>query len=179
MRGTLVATVAATLVLAAAPLCADGPGAGRITQEQLRIAPQCWADVTVRWNLGIVLGETRVYGNVKFENLRGSEEGCAGGPRIRRIWLEGETDAFNILAPLYVPLVPLWPEKPGEWGFDVTASPAWHEVVYGKRWNDEHTYHPCRKDVARYFFEYGAVTDFVLQEGWHDFTAISSEAGPC
>ena len=174
-----MAVVAATLVLAAAPLCADGPGAGRITKERLRIAPQCWADVTVRWDLGTVLGEPRVYGNVKFENLRGDDGGCADGPRIRRIWLEGETDAFNIRARLYVPLVPLWPEKPGEWGFNVTASPAWHEVVYGKQLNDEHTYHACREGVAKYFFEYGSVTDFVLQEGWHDFIAISSEAGPC
>ena len=179
MRKTLAAVAAAALVLAAVPLHADGPGAGRLTRTQLRIAPRCRADVTVRWHLRTVLGETRVYGNVKYDNPRGDEEGCAGGPRIRRIWLQGETDALNLRAPLYVPLVPLWPQKPGEWGFSVTASPAWHEVVYGRPWNDEHTYHACGEEVARYFFAYGAVTGFVLQEGWRDSTGISAEAGPC
>ena len=176
---TFAVVVAATLFLAAGPLRADGPGVGWLTREQLQIAPQCWADVTVYWELGTVMDEPLVYGNVKYEKLRDDEGGCDNGPHIRRIWLKGATDAFNILAPLYVPLVPLWPEKAGEWGFDVMASPAWYEVVYGKQWDDEHTYHACRVDVAKYFFDFGTVTGFVLQEGWHDFIATSSETGPC
>ena len=50
--------------------------------------------------------------------------------------------------------------------------PAWHEVVYGKRWEDGHTYHPCQEDIAKFFFEYGSVTGFLLQEAWHDFIGI-------
>ena len=100
-----------------------------------------------------------------------------GGPRIRRIWLEGKAEAFR--APLYVPLVPLWPEKPGEWGFNVTASLAWHEVVYWKRWGNEHAYRACGEAVARHFFAYVTLTDFVLEEGWRDVTGIRGEAGPC
>ena len=116
MKETSVAVVLTALVLTASPLHADGPGAGQITLKQVQIAPNCRADVTVDWNLRILLGEPLVYGNVKYDNLFGDEGGCSDGPHIRRIWLQGETTALNVHTPLYIPLVPLWPEKPDEWG---------------------------------------------------------------
>ena len=180
MKETSVAVVATALVLMANSLHADGPGVGQITLKQVLSGPYCWADVTVDWNLRTLLGEPLVYGNVKYDNPLGDEGGCSDGPRIRRIWLKGETAALNVHAPLYIPLVPLWPEKPGEWGFNVMGMPAWHEVVYGKRWDDEHTYHACQEGIARFFFGYGSVTGFVLQEAWHDFIGIGGATdGPC
>ena len=180
MKATSVVFVATVLVLTASLLRADGPGAGQITRKQVRIAPNCRADVTVGWNLRTLLGEPLVYGNVKYDNLLGDKGGCSDGPRIRRIWLQGETTVGNVHAPLYIPLVPLWSDKPDEWGFNVMGMPAWHEVVYGKRWEDEHTYHPCQEDIAKFFFEYGSVTGFLLQEAWHNFIGIGRATdAPC
>lgn len=137
------------LLVVSIPVYAAGPGVGEMTKHNVVISPDgCIADsLTVRWKLDSLLGEATVNGTYKYE-------GTCEPHHSFFVWLR--VDAANTWG--VVKVDPASPDRPGEWGFNVTGSPPWDEALCGYRETERFVCHP-RNDAVR-IWKAGKVTDF-------------------
>ena len=129
---------------------AVGPGEGEMTKQNVFVGNGCLADsLTVRWDLGSLLGEPTVSGSYKYHGS------CQPAPGFM-IWLRVEYDGGGG----YVRLDPAIPSGPGEWGFNVTGVPDWDEVLCGFDGIQRTECHSA--SAAKEIWTNGRVTDFAV-----------------
>lgn len=132
---------------------AVGPGAGTMTKHNVSIG-RCTADsMTVKWNLGSLMGEPTISGTYQWTSSSNCEL-----PSSTTIWLQ----VVNGTMRGYVPLSPVTPKANSGYGYNTTGSPNWREALCGFRGNKAVS---CYDEAsAKQLWKVGEVNDFML--GW-------------
>ncbi len=144
---------------------ADGPGAGTLTKNNMRIG-RCNADsITVKWNLSSLMGEPTVSGSYQWTSSNNCEL-----PTSTTIWLQ----VVNGTMKGYVPLSPVTPKANGGFGYNTTGSPNWREALCGFSGSKAVN---CYDELsAKHLWKVGEVNDFML--GWEAESAAQESPSP-
>lgn len=156
----VLSVVACTLALSTSA-AAEGPGKGELTKHNVKLG-DCVADsLTVRWNLDSLLGEPLVNGTYRYET---ADVACELPPSTV-VWLSVEHPSHSTVGGRgFVRLAPALPAGPGQWGFNVTGSPDWDEVLCGYRETEKTSDCLPEKDAKRLWKE-GRIVDFDVAWG--------------
>ncbi len=146
----LVATLTAALCILTIPhvAAAAGPGSGQIFKNAVWVGNNCTVDrLTVRWRLGSLMGEPTVSGSYKYSGNCKPSHDFMVWLRVEGVGLYG-----------YVRLNPAVPNGPDRWGFNVTGSPNWNQVLCGYDGTERAGCH--EPSTAKSIWKNGKVVDF-------------------
>ena len=144
---------------------AVGPGKGEMTKHNVEFA-DCVADsVTVKWNLDTFFGEPVVYANYRYESTDPECKPHYSSAVLLRV--ESGGGFGHVISRLSNP------SRPGKWGFNVSGSPDWDELLCGyvrQQWG-------CKpEEEAKRTWLDGKVTDvFIHWEEWGEDAAERDE----
>ena len=125
-----------------------GPGEGEVTRNGVYMGEGCYADsVMVRYKLDSLIGEPTVAGTWMYV-------GDCEPAHDFMVWLRVEgAGAWG-----WVKLDPAIPSASGEWGFNVTGSPEWDDLLCG--YDGTRKQRCLSSDDAKAIWKEGRVTGF-------------------
>ncbi|QOP41060.1 hypothetical protein [Sulfurimonas marina] len=136
-------------------LLAVGPGNGTESKYIGKQIGKCYVDkITVKYKLDSLMGEAIVNGAYK---ATGSDSDCKL-PYSTVVWLKVKNNSGGYG---YVKLAPTSPKTNGRYGYNVSGSPSWNDLICG--------YSGTRKtscldsSSAKNIWKTGYVSDFVVQ----------------